>query len=621
MRFLAFDLHYIYSMKNILFIFLFFTASFAFAQDETTNYRLAQQYYSNGEYDKAVDLFEKLYSKSPGNGNYYAYYFYCLTQLKEFDKAEKVAKSQAKAYPGVIKYQVDRGYVLQLAGETEKSKEVYEKIVSNLTPNADAISNAAKAFESVRALNFALLTYKKGQQLLGSTSLFGLELAELYFRDHNEADMIDTYLGILTENPNQLGFIQNNLQARVTTEEGFDILKQNLLSRVQKNPDQTVFSELFIWFLVQNKDYAGGFIQAKALDKRMNEDGSRIIRLAHVADEDKDYDAALEMYGYLKAKGRDNNPNYFNAITGYVDTYKNKLIESVNFSPEEFKRAEKLYTELFTEYGYNVITISRQLGYAELLPKYDNRPLEAIELLNKAIDLPGMDARQQAQLKLDLGDYYLISGDIWEPTLLYGQVEKAYKHEPLGQEAKYRNARLSFYRGEFEWAQAQFDVLKASTSQFISNDAISLSLLIQDNLPLDTVTTAMEMYASADLCIFRNQLDEANLILDSILMLFNGHMLTDEIWMQQAKIEIAKRNYSQAIVYLDKILKDFPLDIMADDALYKKATITEEKLLNPIEAKDLYQKMILEYPNSIYAVDSRKRFRKLRGDQINYQPQ
>lgn len=40
------------------------------------------------------------------------------------------------------------------------------------------------------------------------------------------------------------------------------------------------------------------------------------------------------------------------------------------------------------------------------------------------------------KIKLDLGDFYLISGDVWEATLLYSQVDKAMKDEPLGEEAR-----------------------------------------------------------------------------------------------------------------------------------------------------------------------------------------
>ncbi len=88
--------------------------------------------------------------------------------------------------------------------------------------------------------------------------------------------------------------------------------------------------------------------------------------------------------------------------------------------------------------------------------------------------------------------------------------------DPLGQDAKLRNARLAYYKGEFEWAQTQLDILKTATTQNISNDALELSLVIQDNTGLDSTEDALIQYASADLLLFQNRIDACFARLDSI---------------------------------------------------------------------------------------------------------
>lgn len=71
--------------------------------------------------------------------------------------------------------------------------------------------------------------------------------------------------------------------------------------------------------------------------------------------------------------------------------------------------------------------------------------------------------------------------------------------------------------GEFKWAKAQLDALKASTSKMIANDAIALSQLISNNTSLDTSYTAMKIYAEADFQIYQKRNNEAILKLDELL--------------------------------------------------------------------------------------------------------
>ena len=72
---------------------------------------------------------------------------------------------------------------------------------------------------------------------------------------------------------------------------------------------------------------------------------------------------------------------------------------------------------------------------------------------------------------------------------------KEFKNDPLGHLAKFKNAQVYYFSGEYDWCQAQLDVLKASTSKLIANDALELSVLITDNYNMDTSETAMKLFA------------------------------------------------------------------------------------------------------------------------------
>ena len=227
-----------------------------------------------------------------------------------------------------------------------------------------------------------------------------------------------------------------------------------------------------------------------------------------------------------------------------------------------------------------------------------------------------VDDHFKAECKLELGDIYLLIGEQWEAMLLYGQVDKDFKEDQFGQEAKFRNARLYYYLGEFDWARAQLDVLKTATTQLIANNAMELSLLIQDNTP-DSIDEPLLMYARADLNLFQNKTDIALQILDSINQLFPRHPLDDEILYKRAEVFFKKHDYAKSCNYLEQLLKEHGSDILGDNALFFLANITEKNLGDKPKAMKYYEEFIEKYPGSFFLTEVRKRYRALRGDVLN----
>ncbi|GAB3825466.1 hypothetical protein GCM10028895_35110 [Pontibacter rugosus] len=275
------------------------------------------------------------------------------------------------------------------------------------------------------------------------------------------------------------------------------------------------------------------------------------------------------------------------------------------------------YNALLNEVGRRPETVEVLQHMAGLYAFYLDDKSKAITLLQESIAMPRADPGMVAESKLTLGDIYLLKGEPWESTLLYSQVEKSHKETTLGHEAKLRNARLNYYKGDFELAQAHLDILKLATSREIANDAMELSLLITDNTGLDTSTVAMEEYAAIDLLIFQNKQQEALASLDNMLQEYPGHSLTDEIYFQKAKIYERIGDFTNAVESLQKITANPQYDILSDDALYRMAYILEENLGEKDKAQQLYNELLVKHQGSIYAADARKRFRKLRGDKLN----
>jgi tetratricopeptide (TPR) repeat protein len=309
--------------------------------------------------------------------------------------------------------------------------------------------------------------------------------------------------------------------------------------------------------------------------------------------------------------------NYLVAKVEKLQTLKEELVKKPGINTAAYITLEADYESTLANLGKVQGTAIMMKELAHLKAFYLHKTDEAIQLLEEAIAIPGLYGRQVAVCKLELGDIKLFKGEIWDASLLFSQVELDYKEDVLGHEAKFRNARISYFSGDFEWAQGQLDVLKASTSKLISNDAIDLSLLITDNFNMDTITAPMEMYARADLLAYQNRFEEASITLDSIVNAYPMHSLMDEIWMLRANMFYKQAQYDSAKTCYEKIIDLYFADILADDALFKLAEMYETIFGDKEKAKALYERLITEQPASLYVVDARKRFRALRGDAVN----
>jgi hypothetical protein len=430
--------------------------------------------------------------------------------------------------------------------------------------------------------------------------------------------MVNEYLNLLEFNRTYMTTVQDRLQTSLADDRDNsknEIFRKTLLSRAQKEPEKTYYVEVLWWYSVQQKDFDLALIQAKSLDKRLKEDGNRIFQLAKLAASNEQYDVAIDAYGYLVSKGPD-FPLYYSSKMELLNT---RLLKATSrFTPDvkELTDLETQFTSEMNQYGISSRTVALVKNLAHLKAFYLNKLDEAIELLDRTIELNDINDAAKADCKIELADILLFADSPWEATLLYQQVYKDFKNDVTGQTAKFKNAKLSYYIGEFGWAQTQLDVLKAATSKLIANDAMSLALLINENYDSDSGTVALGYYARADLLEYRNQNEVALTTLDSIFIDFTYHSLFDEALFKKAEIKMKQGKFAEADSLLGMVSTGYSSDILADLAFMTRGRLNEDQLANKEKAMVQYEELMTKYPGSIYAVEARKRFRTLRGDKI-----
>ncbi|HFA49375.1 MAG TPA: tetratricopeptide repeat protein [Bacteroidetes bacterium] len=591
---------------------LLFLPAFAFGQDA----KLAQQYYRDGEFEKAAIVYKKLHQKQGRNDYYFDKYIECLLASEAFGEAENALKTALKSEPKNVRLYVLYGNVYERQFKEAEAEEQYQKAIKKMPADQYQITRLASTFSKLTKYDLAVQTYEKGGELIKDKQVFAFNLAELYRRKGDIPKMIQNYLATLASYPERLNTVERQLQRYLGSDDDYLELQTQLYEKVQDAPDSYQFLELLQWNFVQKKDYRNALRQAKALDKRLGENGARIFQLANTASIDKDYDAAIKAYDYIVESVGKSSAFYLDAKRESLRARRNKLVEGYSYTEAELREIEAAYETFLDEFGRNKTTASITAELADLEAFYLNDLEKAIALLDKLIKYPGINTQVQSKAKISLGDFYLMKGEIWEATLLYSQVDKRYPNDHLGNVARFKNAKLSYYHGDFQWAQSQFDVLKAATSKLIANDALDLSIFIMDNLGLDSTDQALRLYAESDLLTFQNRFDEAFRKLDSLMVLFPEHSLEDDVLYSKAAIYLKLRKYEKAAELYAQIVEKSPDEIRADNALFALAELNENQLNNTEKAMEYYEKVFIDYSNSTFAVEARKRFRRLRGDNI-----
>ena len=595
----------------LLSVLVFAGQNTVFAQNDKE--QLAYQYFRNQEFDKAVDLFADLYKQKP-NSHFYSYYLQCLLQTQNAKEAENLVRKQIKLFPNVPKYSVDLGYVFEAKGEAAKAKKQYEASIEALAVNSGLVTELARSFQTYRLNEYAVKTYLQGRKLSGEPQTYALEIAAIYEENNEYEKAFNEYISALSLNESLLEMVEmrlNNWLIRDENNAKSEIIRLQTLKAINKEPDNRAFYALLMWHSIQKKDFLGALKQAKALDKRYNEGGQRVFDLANIANENLDYNAAIDGYNYLIALG-ENTLFYKKAEMMLLDVKLSQTTTVFPVNEASVKTIDKDLSNFFQKNNLSSVNFSlyeKWLKFKAVYLKDIETPKKMIE---ENLSSNAISPMEKALLKINLGDILRLDDDIWEATLLYSQVEKDFPNDTIGSLAKFKKAKLSFHIGEFEWAKAQLDVLRAATSKFIANDAMYLSLLIADNEnEEDSINLPLRQFAYADFLMECNRLDEAIVLLDSIENDYNALSLHDDVLYKKAIIAIHYQRYKQADKLLEKLIETYPDDLLADDALFERAKLQEFHLKDYLSAMESYKQLITKYPDSIWVIDARTRFRML----------
>jgi len=591
---------------KLLLTFAFLT-TVTFGQDDF----LAKQYFNDGAFEKAVVFYEKLVKKNPRRTDYAEGLVACYQQLERYQAAEAFLKkkvSESYAFPTFF---VELGYNFLLQDMPEQAKAYFSAAVQKIEENPNLGYAVGYRFQKYALLDEAIAAYTKAMAIKPELN-YDFQLARIYGEQGDIEKMYASYLKLIYEGKSSRSNVLRNIDDFINEEpqnENNKKLRKILLQNAQKNPD-ILWNELLSWLFVRQKQFNSAFAQEKAIYKRT--DGTSLERLANlgeIAEVENDYKTAIAAYEFIIANTND-------AIVELNAELNLIAIALKDADSKKLNNIEKKFETLLARYGYANATLQLQIAYANFLTFKREQPEPAIAMLKKSLKEP-LGKFGKAHLKLALGDILVFNKKFNEALIYFSQIQKSLKNDVLGQNARYKVAQTSFYKGDFDWALTQLKVLRSSTSQLIANDAMQLSLLISDNSLEDSTQTALKKYAKADLLAYQKKTKDAITQLEAILQNHKGEKIEDEALLKQGELYESIKNYDGAKFNYQKIVEFYATDILADDAHFKLAKLYESVFEDIEKAKVHYEKIIYNYQDSYYFPQARKKFRELRGDFIN----
>ena len=602
-------------MKQFLIIIFLCITGFSFSQqkEDQNSFFIAETYYRQGEYEKATQIYKKLYAKSSFNTTYLNRLITCYQQTNKFLVADKLlnAKIQTNPYQGYLF--VFLGYNFEKQQLNEIAKSNYEKALKSLDLNPAYGGIIGRLFKDYNKLDLAITAFEKAMEK-NEGSNYNFQIAQIYGEKGEFQKMFESYINLIDKNESYLNLIQRYASRYITDDaenETNILFRKTLLRKAASNPKRE-WNVLLSWLFSQQKDYAKALIQEKALYQRNQSDLSEIFNLGKLAFENIAYETAKACFNFINEK----------SFLKEEKIDANLYIAKIAIATKSNK-TESLFQNLFTQFGINSQTIDLQVTYADYLTFTKNQPEKATIVLEEALTYTSSKF-DSGNIKLKLGDVLVFRGKFNKALIYFSQIQTQLKGSELAQQARFKVAQTSYFKGDFEWAKAQLKVLKGSTTQLIANDAVDLFLRITDNEPVDSIPSGLKQLAKAELLSYQNKNEEAltelqNLFTSKEILangLIPGEVIYDDVLYLQAKIFIKQRKYLEAITSLEKIIAADNQGFLTDDVYYLMAETYSNDLNNIEKAKEFYQKIIFEHSSSIYLIEARKKYRKLRGDDI-----
>lgn len=573
------------------------------------DYARAERLFNEAKFDSASQLYLDLFNtESPKNPSTYLALSRSLFEVKDFDRLGLVAE----------KYRIDSedplGYIDQywalVSREKEKKADKLWKEITAYSRSSTEVNCSRLMQRLIRygAFNQAKVIFTQFAPAISSASQNLVEqYLELYFLEDSMDKALTLSLEYLQESPLQVEDFSKFFDRQKSKEGFYSLFKQKLFTYTSQHPEVSFTLHLLIWLEQIHGNFGEAARFGLMLARRSSSFIPTLLTLAQDAFNNNALVQCLDLCDFVLTS------EYVNSYGGKAAqlklTTQKRLLDQGEDQAVDLNYLENALLELASNSEANPsIQTEAILEYCSIQIQYRQDIASTVNFLDSLIQSNTFTRQNLNRIKLLYGEALTMQGKPWKALIVYTQVDHDDGDGILGEEARFKKAQLSYYEGEFEWAQAQLNILKGATSELVSNDAIQLSVFITDNLGLDSNMDAMMGYASIELLVAQHRYNEAITSLNTWEQVYDEHVLMDNALVMRANIYEKQRNLEAAIRTYNRVLERFESSILCDNVHWALAELYQKQEEHEL-VKEHCLAILTDFPDSRLVNSARELYR------------
>ena len=578
------------------------------AQDD---YARAERLFNEAKFDSAAQVYLRLFNdESPKNPATYLSLSRALYETQNFDRLGLVAEKYRIDSEDPLGY-IDQYWALVSKGKTKKADNLWKEIVaysaSSTEVNCSRLMQRLIRYGAFHQAKHVFVQFAPAIQTAPQNLVE--QYLELYFLEDSMHKALTLSMEYLQERPSQVEDFTRFFDRQKSKDGFYNLFKQELFTYTSQHPEVSFTLHVLIWLEQIHGNFGEAARFGLMLARRSSDFTPNLLTLAQDAFNNDALHQCLDLCDFVLTS------DYISAFGGKAAQLKlstqKRLLEKGDNDAVDLNYLEKALLDLAKNNEASPsIQTEAILEYCSIQIKYRQDINSTVAFLDSLIQSNSLKRKNLNRIKLLYGEALTMQGKPWKALIVYTQVDHDDGDGILGEEARFKKAELSYYEGEFEWAQAQLNILKGATSELIANNAIQLSVFITDNLGLDSNTDAMMGYAAIELLVAQHRLNEAITSLNAWEQVYDEHVLMDNALVMRAEIYEKQRNPEAAIRTYNRVLERFESSILCDNVHWALAELYQKREEHE-RVKEHCLAILTEFPDSRLVNSARELYRKL----------
>jgi len=629
-----------------VFTAFFFVSALSLAGAQSNEFRIATQYMQQQNYEDALPILRELHQQNPDAYTFYDLLAETLINLKYYDTAIEMSQASIRAGNNVTRTRIKLAEIYHISGDTEKAAETWQTVLDENPRQIQIYHSVASAMMDRREYTKAVEIYQLSREEFENPTLFTNEIANAFMQSGQFEKAVKEYYLIITSTPQQMGFVQQRF-LRMRSDELYNIaaleLEDYLLELDIQHPAYAQLYQLLSWLLLETEDYRRAFVFARQYESRTEQTNYSLYSLGNRLRSAREYEIAADAYSYYI----DSNTG---PVTRATEEKATTYIQWARYLNQQGIGTNQQVDDLYSEaYRLNESII-------ESSPNYNRMERVLTNLIDLSLDhFKEIDKANRWFEKLTA---YAALENSAEPYTLYAEgrialfdkdyttarqaltrADRATEESNLSEKARYYLSLSDFFAGDFEFAEVQLNSLERRNTSYFANNAIQLRMWIKNGIRMDSTASDLREFSTAIQLLHTGEYEDA---IDAASQLLENpaHSFSDDLIVQfanqlpgrfqpyvlsQLREQISKNKQSpirerlmweqaeiaNQLLTASASVSDIPPNeryYELEESMYEYQTDEQRffnrettLLLNESSVRDMYESILLEFPEGFYA--------------------